>query len=310
MRFGIKTGQGGYTYNELSSIWSKAKELGFDSAWLYDHFIALGNPNNPCLEAYSTLGALARDTRKINLGVMVTCAGYRNPSLLAKIAATVDVISNGRLIMALGAGWYEEEYKAYGYAYLPNTERVRQLRETIKILKIMWNETSSTYQGKYFSIQNTTSFPMPVQKRLPIWVGISAGTKTLPAVAVKEADGFNTMSDLETCRQILDRAEDIRKDLGRNRNEVTYSLQRYLMTGSEQQLTKLAEDGAKKAGTTPEQFTKRMKERGCIMGSPEECAQIIRSYTEAGIDYFIPIIVGDRLLWPIEVAKDKLIPLL
>ena len=82
------------------------------------------------------------------------------------------------------------------------------------------------------------------------------------------------------------------------------------MTGSKQQLTKLAEDGAKKTGTTPEQFTKRMKEKGCIMGSPEECAQIIRSYKEAGIDYFIPKIVGDRLLWPIEVVKDKLIPLL
>lgn len=89
------------SYDELSTIWRKAEELGFDSAWLHDHFIALGNPKNPCLEAYSTLTALSRDTKRIRLGVMVTCVGYRNPGLLAKTAATVDVISKGRLIMGL-----------------------------------------------------------------------------------------------------------------------------------------------------------------------------------------------------------------
>jgi alkanesulfonate monooxygenase SsuD/methylene tetrahydromethanopterin reductase-like flavin-dependent oxidoreductase (luciferase family) len=102
MKFGLKTGQGGYSFDELSSIWSKAEELGFDSAWLYDHFMALGKTNSQCLEAYTTLGALSRETKRIRLGVMATCTGYRNPALLAKIASTVDVISDGRLIMGLG----------------------------------------------------------------------------------------------------------------------------------------------------------------------------------------------------------------
>ena len=98
MKFGIKTGQSttGYTYDELSSVWSKSEELGFDSAWLHDHLYAVSytkRPSDPCLEAYTTMAALARDTRRLRFGVMVTCAGYRNPAYLAKIGATVDSIS-------------------------------------------------------------------------------------------------------------------------------------------------------------------------------------------------------------------------
>ncbi len=132
----------------------------------------------------------------------------------------------------------------------------------------------------------------------------------MPAVAVKEADGFNTIAELETCKQIIARAESVRKELGRSRSEVTYSLQPYLMTGDESKMDKLLEDGAKKAGASPQDYAKRLKERGCIMGSPEECAQVLRGYADAGVDYFIPIIVGDRLLWPIDIVKDKLMPLL
>ncbi len=307
MRFGLKTGQGGYAYNELSKVWSKAEELGFDSAWLYDHFIALGNPSNPCLEAYATLGALARDTKRIRLGVMATCVGYRNPAFLAKAASSIDVISNGRLIMGLGAGWYEEEYNSYGYEYLPNTERVSQLRETIKILHAMWKDQNPSYDGKYFSIKNATNLPKPIQENLPIWVGISKGTRMLPSVAVKEADGFNTMAELALCKQIIERAESVRKELGRDRSKVNYSLQAYLLTGSESQIRQLTEDGAKKTGTTPEEYANRLKGRGCIMGSPEECVEILRDYANEGIDYVLTIVVGDKLLWPLEVVRDKII---
>src|SRR5436309_2450783 len=118
MRFGVKTGQGlaAYTYEELTSIWRKAEELGFESAWLHDHFFASpGKVSDPCLEGYTTLAALARDTTRLRFGVMVTCAGYRNPAYLAKIAATIDSISGGRLIMGIGTGWDENEFKSYGY---------------------------------------------------------------------------------------------------------------------------------------------------------------------------------------------------
>ncbi len=106
VKFGIKTGQGGDSYEDLARVWQKSEELGFDSAWLYDHFIALEDPSVPCLEAYSTLGALARDTKRIKIGVMATSANYRNPALLGKITSTIDVTSNGRFILGIGAGRY------------------------------------------------------------------------------------------------------------------------------------------------------------------------------------------------------------
>jgi alkanesulfonate monooxygenase SsuD/methylene tetrahydromethanopterin reductase-like flavin-dependent oxidoreductase (luciferase family) len=210
MRFGIKTGQSAHTYDELSSIWSKSEELGFESAWLQDHFLAVSladRPSDPCLEAYTTLAALARDTRRLRLGVMVTCVGYRNPAYLAKIGATIDSISNGRFVMGIGAGWYEDEHSAYGYDFPSLPDRLGQLRETLKILKLMWTETNPSFAGRHFTIRDAACNPKPVQENPPIWVGISTGTRTLPRYAVELADGLNTTANPGLCGQIIERAE-------------------------------------------------------------------------------------------------------
>jgi alkanesulfonate monooxygenase SsuD/methylene tetrahydromethanopterin reductase-like flavin-dependent oxidoreductase (luciferase family) len=223
MRFGIKTGQGqsGYTYDELSSVWSKSEELGFESAWLHDHLLAVSftdRSSDPCLEAYTTLAALARDTRCLRLGVMVTCVGYRNPAYLAKIGATIDSISKGRFMMGIGTGWHQDEYKAYGYDFPSLPDRLGQLRETLKILRLMWTETDASFPGRHFTILNATCNPRPVQRNPPIWVGISTGTRTLPRMAVKLADGLNTTADPALCGQIIERAEETRKEMKRTAN--------------------------------------------------------------------------------------------
>src|SRR5271156_1145895 len=132
MHFGVKTGQSGYTFEELTSIWTKSEDLSFESAWLHDHFISLTqSTSDPCLEAYTTLAALARDTRRLRLGVMVTCVSYRNPAYLAKVGATIDSISKGRFMMGIGTGWHEAEYRAYGYEFPSLPDRLGQLRETL-----------------------------------------------------------------------------------------------------------------------------------------------------------------------------------
>ena len=313
MRFGIKTGQGlsGYTYDQLSSIWSKSEELGFESAWLHDHFISSTNRReDPTLEAYTTLAALARDTKKLRFGVMVTCIGYRNPAYLAKIGATVDSISNGRFIMGIGTGWFEEEFGSYGYKFPSIPERLGQLNETLKILRMMWTEDNPSFNGKYFSIQNAPCYPKPVQRKLPIWVGINAGTKTLPRISIELADGLNTTAKPELCGKIIEKAEETRRGMGRERRDVTYSAQPILLVGNDSEIEKIVEWEAKRSGLTTHDYRNELKQKGCIIGMAERCAEELKAYYDAGVEYLIPTIVGDRLLWPLETIRDKLLPLL
>ncbi|MDA4123012.1 MAG: LLM class flavin-dependent oxidoreductase, partial [Thaumarchaeota archaeon] len=313
VKFGVKTGQGlsGYTYQELSAIWAKSEELGFDSAWLHDHlFSSTNRTTDPTLEAYTTLGALARDTKRIRLGVMVTCVTFRNPAYLAKVSATVDVISGGRFIMGIGTGWWEGEATSYGLRFPPVSERLGQLRETLKILRLMWTEDSPSFKGEHFSITNAQCYPKPVQRNLPIWIGINSGTRTLPKMAVELGDGFNSTAAPEVCRKMVDRAEETRVRSGRGREEVAYSAQPELLIGNDSEVEEVLKHEGERFGLTPQECLKKLKEEGCIIGTPELCAQELRAYLDAGIEYLIPRIIGDTLLWPLETVSDKLLPLL
>ncbi len=181
LTFGVKTGQGGYSYEDLLKVWTAAEELGYESAWLYDHFYALGDKNQPCLEAWTTLAALAAMTKRLKIGTMVTCVNYRHPSLLAKMAATVDLLSHGRLILGIGAGWYEEEYRSYGYDFPDRATRMKQLKEALIIIQKLWTEDNTSFKGNFYTIRNAISSPKPLQKPHPkILVGIASGRKTLP----------------------------------------------------------------------------------------------------------------------------------
>ncbi len=306
VRVGIKTGQGGYSYEELARVWQKSEELGFDSAWLYDHFIALGDPKADCLEAYSTLAALARDRKRIRMGVMATCAGYRNAAYLAKVASTVDVISKGRLMLGLGAGWFEDEYRSYGYDYPADAERVEQMRETIRVVRAVWSEEEVTFKGKYCRVNEAVNFPKPVQKYPPIVVGITKGTKVLPRVAVGEADGFNTTADLPVCKEIVASAEREREKMGRSRNGLIYSVQKFVLTGTEAQIREIVKGEASKQGISAEAYVDSLRKRW-LVGTPEYCAGRLREYREAGVDYLFLVVGGDKLGWPVELVKDELL---
>ena len=145
-----------------------AEELGYDSLWVYDHFHNVPVPAHETMfEAWTTLAANSQRTSRIHLGQMVGCAPYRNPGLLAKITSNIDVISGGRLDLGIGAGWYEHEYKAYGYGFPPAGDRIRMLRETVEIVKLMWTEPDTTYEGRFFSMDGAQCDPKPVQQPHP-----------------------------------------------------------------------------------------------------------------------------------------------
>ena len=235
MRFGLQHPSFSFDYkNEdtsqifqsLKNLVTSAEEKGFDSFWVMDHFHQLqmiGAPGEPMLEGWTTISALAGVTTKIKLGTLVTGIIYRHPSILAKMGATLDVISKGRLFMGIGAGWNEEESLAYGIAssFPSNRERLERLEEAIQIIRKMWTEEpTATFTGKYYQIKNAYCNPKPIQRPSPpILVGGSGEKKTLEIVA-RYADACNLFGSPETVKTKLNVLKEHCKKVGRDYDSI------------------------------------------------------------------------------------------
>ncbi|HVN84980.1 MAG TPA: LLM class F420-dependent oxidoreductase [Candidatus Binatia bacterium] len=190
--FGIQTGQQDTTYQELVDIWKEAEALGFDSAWNFDHFAPIrGDLNNPCLEGWTLLSALAAHTTKIRIGTLVTGNTYRNPALLAKMATTVDIISGGRLNLGIGAAWFEPEHEAYGFPFFTAKERTERLAESLDVITKLWTVDHPSFAGKFYTLKNAPFNPKPVQQPHPPIVIGGKGKKWVMPLVAKYADGWN-----------------------------------------------------------------------------------------------------------------------
>ena len=186
-------------YEAMTSVAQTADEAGFASVWLVDHFHTIPQPSQEVtFEAWVTTAALARDTKRVRVGQLVTCNSYRNPALLAKMASTVDVLSHGRLNFGIGAGWYEHEYRAYGYEYPDAPERLRQLREAVQVIRAMWTQEEAVFEGKYYQVRGAINQPKGVQKpHIPLLIGGGGEQVTLKLVA-QYGDACNVSGSLET----------------------------------------------------------------------------------------------------------------
>ena len=184
IEFGVQIEpQFGYTYSGIKEIAIHAEKQGFESIWISDHFMIRPEAVDVnCLEAWSVLTALARDTETLRFGPMVASQSYRNPVLLGKMAASLDHISNGRLYLGIGAGWKEVEYNAYDIPFPKTMTRIRQLDETLEICKRMFTESMADFQGKYYSVNQCVAMPKPVQNPLPVVIG-GTGYNTLKVTA-------------------------------------------------------------------------------------------------------------------------------
>jgi F420-dependent oxidoreductase-like protein len=179
--YAFQTTDSGRLFTRVRDTVLECERLGYDSVWLDDHLMF---GQTPMLECWTTLSALAQATTKIRLGTMVTSQAFRNPALLAKMAATVDRISDGRLELGLGAGVQKQEHKAYGYLFPDPKIRVRQLQETLEILKLMWTQEKATYTGRHYRVFEAVCEPKPVQKpHPPLTVGGSGEKSTLKVTA-------------------------------------------------------------------------------------------------------------------------------
>jgi F420-dependent oxidoreductase-like protein len=170
----------------------KVEELGFESIWLFDHFHTVPEPTNEItFEAFTTLTALAALTKSVRLGHVVVCAGYRNPALVAKMISTMDILSGGRMELGLGAGWKEDEWRAYGYGFPETRERLERLGDALEIVTRMMGRGRATYKGRHCSVRNAINVPKPLQKpRVPIMVG-GNGPNVTWKLAAKHADELN-----------------------------------------------------------------------------------------------------------------------
>jgi F420-dependent oxidoreductase-like protein len=186
-------------WNTMLRVAKQAETLGFESAWVYDHFHTVPEPTQEVTyEAWTLMSALAATTETIRLGQMCTCNGYRSPSYLAKVAACIDVISNGRLEMGIGGGWYEHEYNAYGYPFPKPSVRLGELDEAVQIMLAMWTEDEATFSGKHYSIDGAICQPKPVQDpHIPVWVA-GGGEQLTLRTAARYADYTNFGIDPET----------------------------------------------------------------------------------------------------------------
>ncbi len=172
-------------YETMTRVAQEAEALGYDAIWLFDHFHTVPTPTQePTFECWTSTAALARDTKRVRIGQMVSCNSYRNPALLAKMASTVDVLSHGRLDFGIGAGWYEQEYRAYGYDFPDGPTRLRQLRDAVRIIRSMWIEEEAVFEGKYAQVHGAINQPKGVQKpHIPLLIGGAGEQVTLKIVA-------------------------------------------------------------------------------------------------------------------------------
>jgi F420-dependent oxidoreductase-like protein len=198
VRVGLKVNQQHLSWEELRSRVRLAEDAGFDGAWLFDHFRPTdGDPHGPCLEGWSLLAALAASTERIRLGVMVTGITYRHPSILAAQAVTVDHVSGGRLELALGSAWFEEEHRALGIEFPGTAERVERLEEGVRVLRTLMTDDRATFDGRHYRLSGATYRPRPVQRpHPPIWIG-AGGERLMIPLAARVADVWHCFEDLE-----------------------------------------------------------------------------------------------------------------
>jgi F420-dependent oxidoreductase-like protein len=277
--------QFGFSFEEIVGLAREAEDLGFSHLWTSDHFfLRPEEPETDCLEAWSLLAALSQATARLRLGSLVTCQSYRSPALLAKIAAGVDVMSGGRLEFGVGAGWKEVEYTAYGMPFPPAGVRVRQLVDTIEIVRAMWTTERATYGGRYYSVRDALCSPKPVQRpHPPILVG-AAGDRMLRVVA-RYADAVNIrgwfLSPINYAAA-LDRLRQACLEEGRPYDTIRKTHGSYAIVGrTRSEVDAVAAEVAAGWSGSPQEKEERLRE--AIVGVPAEVRERLRAYQELGV---------------------------
>jgi F420-dependent oxidoreductase-like protein len=284
VHFGIQTPQEGATYEALAAHWRAADELGFDSVWLDDHFYSVVRPRSESqMEAWTLLAALARETRRVRIGILVSCNSYRNPALLAKMAATVDVLSGGRLIHGVGAGWFENEYEGYGYEFPDVRTRLAQLEESLQVQRLLWTADRPSFDGRFYRLRDAWCEPRPVQQpHPPILIG-GSGEKILLRIVARYSSMWNCPGEPAELARKIDVLRTHCAAEGRPLDAIERTWFGNVVVDADAARARARLERLAAAwGMTPEQMDAR-----ALAGTPEAVIDRIHAYREAGATGFI-----------------------
>lgn len=261
------------SFAELASLGRHVEQTGWDGIWYADHFMPNAkDTSQPTPEAWTTLSALAATVPRIRLGTLVSGNTYRHPAILAKMAATVDHISGGRVVLGLGSGWQENEHMAYGIPFYSVNGRLRRLEEACQIIKALYRQESVTFDGKYYQLKNAPLQPKPQQQNLPLMIG-GGGEKVTLRIAAKYADEWNVWGDAALLKHKMAILDGHCSDIDRDPDQIQRSAVALLF---------LSDD---------ETFLKKIREGGSaqptITGNVNEVTEIVNDYVQAGVDELI-----------------------
>lgn len=299
IRFGIFSPQSGLGFDSLLQRAQLAEQVGYHSVWLDDHMWTRAMPELDHLDVIPTLAALATGTQRLRLGTLVICYAYRNPAMLAKSLCSIDQISKGRLEVGLGIGWMREEFQAYGFEYPKVGVRLRQLEETLAVVKAMFTEPKATFKGRYFSVSDAYNNPKPVQKpHPPITIG-GAGKKVMLRIVAKYADRWNIPGGYPDIADLTATLKGHCEAVGRDFNQIEISEQLLVCMGAN------AEEVERKW-----QFASRMKPFAttAIKGTPPELIAALKDRIAKGVTTFVVFFSDGSPPQTVEMFAKEVMP--
>ena len=283
--------QEGLTWDRWFAIADRVEALGLDSLWRSDHFFSLmGHPQRPALECWTSLTALAQRTRRIRFGPLVSPMTFRHPALVARMAAAVDLLSDGRLVLGLGAGWNDAEHHAFGIALPPLKERFDRLEEGIAVIRALWSGGPVDLEARYYPLRGAAAYPRPVQRPAPpILIGGDGEVRLLRIVA-RDADEWNSHAAGHEVYQIKRaRLEEHCRAVGRNPDEIRRSWMGGILIGRD--AGEVAEKGgwmqsflAALSGVPPAAAPDALRRRSWIVGTPDQAASQLDAWSTVGVE--------------------------
>jgi alkanesulfonate monooxygenase SsuD/methylene tetrahydromethanopterin reductase-like flavin-dependent oxidoreductase (luciferase family) len=307
--FGANVPQMKSDYDTMKRTVLECEKHGFDFVWIADHLQDV-SPSNPYFEGWTTLSALAAETNRIRLSTVLMNNLLRNPSLLAKMGATLDVISGGRLNFGIGAGWYSEECTSYGIPFPRPLERIQRLEEAIEIIKELWTRDDVSFSGKYYTLKDAVLNPKPVQKpHPPIWTGIMHGRRRMLRVIARHADAW-TISSLylptpKEHQQMKEALDDCCRQVGRDPNQIQQALGIGCVIAEDENRVREKVEKFKPMSISVKDYSANQMR---LEGTPQQLIEKLRAYTNVGVTCFVMNFPDVATIEPIRMFSEKVMP--